>query len=146
MARKSARWTTPLSGFKTHLHNIESELVEEVQAIIEDEIEVGKNEMVNAIETRGTGYVGRGRASLAAKQEGRVDDGIMRDSVEAAMVSARAGRFGWGIHNEQIPDYFLEQEWLPTIGGHPPMHALMDAWVGTKTRYIARVRHLMTGR
>ena len=103
--------------------------------------------MRNSIETRGTGYVSsKGRAPQALKESGRVEDGIMLSRVESGMVSSTAGRFGWGIRNQPVPEYFLEQEYDVTVGGNPPMHALTDAWLGAKTRYIARVKRLLTGR
>ena len=137
----------PPTALAAKITNVQHDIIEEVQYIIEDEIDIAANEMRNSIETRGTGYVSpRGRAPQALKESGRVEDGIMLSRVESGMVSSTAGRFGWGIRNQPVPEYFLEQEYDVTVGGHPPMHALTDAWLGTKTRYIARVKRLLTGR
>lgn len=147
MAKSGIRWTQKPTTLAARLKGIEAELVEEVQYIIEDEIEIAANEMRNSIETRGTGYVSpTGTAPLSLRQSGRVEDGTMLDSVESGMVSERAGRFGWGIRSERVPEYFLEQEYDVTVGGNPPMHALTDAWIGARERYISRVRHLLGGK
>ena len=126
--------------------NVGASLVEEMQLIVEETVEEGKNIMINNIETRGTGYVGPGRAPRADKEAGRVDDGIMRSKVDSGMIDANTGRFGWGIHNEGLPNYFLEQEYDVTVGGNPPMHALTDAWIAVRERYYRRVKQLVTGK
>ena len=148
MARRSRIvWKMPPTALAAKITNVQHDIIEEVQYIIEDEIDIAANEMRNSIETRGTGYVSaRGRAPQALKESGRVEDGVMLGSVESGMVAPNAGRFGWGIRNQSIPHYFIEQEYDVTINGHPPMHALTDAWLGAKTRYIARVKRLLTGR
>lgn len=147
MARKTLTWNTSPATLAAKITNVQQDIIEEVQYIIEDEIDIAANEMRNSIETRGTGYVSsRGRAPQALKESGRVEDGVMLSRVESGMVSPTAGRFGWGIRNQPVPEYFLEQEYDVTVGGHPPMHALTDAWLGAKTRYIARVKRLLTGR
>ena len=147
MAKKTLVWSTSPATLAAKITNVQHDIIEEVQYIIEDEIDIAANEMRNSIETRGTGYVSpRGRAPQALKESGRVEDGIMLSRVESGMVSSTAGRFGWGIRNQPVPEYFLEQEYDVTVGGHPPMHALTDAWLGAKTRYIARVKRLLTGR
>ena len=147
MAKKTLVWNTSPATLAAKITNVQQDIVEEVQYIIEEEIDLAANEMRNSIETRGTGYVSaRGRAPQALKESGRVEDGVMLSRVESGMVSPTAGRFGWGIRNQPVPEYFLEQEYDVTIGGNPPMHALTDAWLGAKTRYIARVKRLLTGR
>lgn len=147
MAKKTLVWNTSPATLAAKITNVQQDIVEEVQYIIEEEIDLAANEMRNSIETRGTGYVSaRGRAPQALKESGRVEDGVMLSRVESGMVSPTAGRFGWGIRNQPVPEYFLEQEYDVTVGGNPPMHALTDAWLGAKTRYIARVKRLLTGR
>ena len=147
MAKKTLVWNTSPATLAAKITNVQNDIIEEVQYIIEDEIDIAANEMRNSIETRGTGYVSsKGRAPQALKESGRVEDGIMLSRVESGMVSSTAGRFGWGIRNQPVPEYFLEQEYDVTVGGNPPMHALTDAWLGAKTRYIARVKRLLTGR
>ena len=147
MAKKTLVWNTSPATLAAKITNVQHDIVEEVQYIIEDEIDIAANEMRNSIETRGTGYVSpRGRAPQSLKESGRVEDGVMLSRVESGMVSPTAGRFGWGIRNQPVPEYFLEQEYDVTVGGNPPMHALTDAWLGAKTRYIARVKRLLTGR
>ena len=147
MAKKTLVWNTSPATLAAKIKNVQQDIVEEVQYIIEEEIDLAANEMRNSIETRGTGYVSpRGRAPQALKESGRVEDGVMLSRVESGMVSSTAGRFGWGIRNQPVPEYFLEQEYDVTVGGNPPMHALTDAWLGAKTRYIARVKRLLTGR
>lgn len=147
MAKKTLVWNTAPSTLVAKITNVQHDIIEEVQYIIEDEIDIAANEMRNSIETRGTGYVSpKGRAPQSLKESGRVEDGVMLARVESGMVSATAGRFGWGIRNQGVPEYFLEQEYDVTVGGNPPMHALTDAWLGAKTRYIARVKRLLTGR
>ena len=147
MAKKTLVWNTSPATLAAKITNVQHDIVEEVQYIIEDEIDIAANEMRNSIERRGTGYVSpRGRAPQSLKESGRVEDGVMLSRVESGMVSPTAGRFGWGIRNQPVPEYFLEQEYDVTVGGHPPMHALTDAWLGAKTRYIARVKRLLTGR
>ena len=147
MAKKTLVWNTSPATLAAKIKNVQQDIVEEVQYIIEEEIDLAANEMRNSIETRGTGYVSaRGRAPQALKESGRVEDGVMLSRVESGMVSPTAGRFGWGIRNQPVPEYFLEQEYDVTVGGNPPMHALTDAWLGAKTRYIARVKRLLTGR
>ena len=148
MARRSRIvWKMPPTALAAKITNVQNDIIEEVQYIIEDEIDIAANEMRNSIETRGTGYVSpRGRAPQSLKESGRVEDGVMLSRVESGMVSPTAGRFGWGIRNQPVPEYFLEQEYDVTVGGNPPMHALTDAWLGAKTRYIARVKRLLTGR
>lgn len=147
MAKKTLVWNTSPSTLAAKITSVQADIVEEVQHIIEEEIDLAANEMRNSIETRGTGYVSpKGRAPQALKESGRVEDGVMLSRVESGMVSPTAGRFGWGIRNQPVPEYFLEQEYDVTVGGNPPMHALTDAWLGAKTRYIARVKRLLTGR
>ena len=147
MAKKTLVWNTSPSTLAAKITSVQADIVEEVQYIIEEEIDIAANEMRNSIETRGTGYVSsKGRAPQALKESGRVEDGVMLSRVESGMVSSTAGRFGWGIRNQPVPEYFLEQEYDVTVGGNPPMHALTDAWLGAKTRYIARVKRLLTGR
>lgn len=147
MAKKTLVWNTSPATLAAKITNVQHDIIEEVQYIIEDEIDIAANEMRNSIETRGTGYVSpRGRAPQSLKEAGRVEDGVMLSRVESGMVSPTAGRFGWGIRNQPVPEYFLEQEYDVTVGGNPPMHALTDAWLGAKTRYIARVKRLLTGR
>ena len=147
MAKKTLVWNTSPATLAAKITNVEHDIIEEVQYIIEEEIDLAANEMRNSIETRGTGYVSsKGRAPQALKESGRVEDGVMLSRVESGMVSPTAGRFGWGIRNQPVPEYFLEQEYDVTVGGNPPMHALTDAWLGAKTRYIARVKRLLTGR
>lgn len=147
MAKKTLVWNTSPATLAAKITNVQQDIVEEVQYIIEEEIDLAANEMRNSIETRGTGYVSsKGRAPQALKESGRVEDGVMLSRVESGMVSPTAGRFGWGIRNQPVPEYFLEQEYDVTVGGNPPMHALTDAWLGAKTRYIARVKRLLTGR
>ena len=147
MAKSGISWSTRPTALAARIKNVERDLEEEVRYIIEDEIEIAANEMRNSIETRGTGYVSpTGSAPLSLRQSGRVEDGRMLDAVDSGMVSPRAGRFGWGIRQGDVPDYFLEQEYDVTVGGHPPMHALTDAWIGARERYIARVRRLVTGK
>ena len=147
MAKKALVWNTSPATLAAKITNVQHDIIEEVQYIIEEEIDLAANEMRNSIETRGTGYVSsKGRAPQALKESGRVEDGVMLSRVESGMVSPTAGRFGWGIRNQPVPEYFLEQEYDVTVGGNPPMHALTDAWLGAKTRYIARVKRLLTGR
>lgn len=147
MAKKTLVWNTSPATLAAKITNVQHDIIEEVQYIIEDEIDIAANEMRNSIETRGTGYVSpKGRAPQSLKESGRVEDGVMLSRVESGMVSPTAGRFGWGIRNQPVPEYFLEQEYDVTVGGNPPMHALTDAWLGAKTRYIARVKRLLTGR
>ena len=147
MAKKTLVWNASPSTLAAKITNVQHDIIEEVQYIIEEEIDIAANEMRNSIETRGTGYVSsKGRAPQALKESGRVEDGVMLSRVESGMVSPTAGRFGWGIRNQPVPEYLLEQEYDVTVGGNPPMHALTDAWLGAKTRYIARVKRLLTGR
>ena len=146
-SRSRIVWKMPPTALAAKITNVQNDIIEEVQYIIEDEIDIAANEMRNSIETRGTGYVSsKGRAPQALKESGRVEDGVMLSRVESGMVSSTAGRFGWGIRNQPVPEYFLEQEYDVTVGGNPPMHALTDAWLGAKIRYIARVKRLLTGR
>ena len=147
MAKNGITWTRPPTSLVSVAQNVESELIEEMQFIIEEVVDEAAGMMRNNIETRGTGYVSpHGTAPLSLRQTGRVEDGDMLNAVDSGMVSDRAGRFGWGIHNQAVPGYFLEQEYDVTVGGNPPMHALTDVWLWAKEEYKRRVRRLMTGR
>ena len=146
MAKRTLVWNTSPKTLAAKLTSVPQGLEDEITHIIEELVLEGKNIMVNNIETRGTGYVGNGRAPQSDKEAGRVNDGVMRAAVQDGMVSDRAGRFGWGIHNQGVPQYFLEQEYDVTVGGNPPMHALTDAWITIREQYKMRVKHLLTGR
>lgn len=147
MAKSGITWSRKPTSLVSVARNVESELVEEMQFVIEEVVDEAANMMRNSVETRGTGYVSsKGRAPLSLRQSGRVEDGDMLDAVDSGLVSDRAGRFGWGIHNQTVPGYFLEQEYDVTVGGNPPMHALTDAWIWAREEYKRRVRRLMTGR
>lgn len=129
---------TGVAQFQEMLRTRTTRVRDEAAEIAEDAAEYGADLMREYIATRGTGYVGKG---ARATPEGRIDTGKMYDSVGVSPVRVRKSDivvdFGW---TEAAEAYFLEQENEPTRGGHPPMHALLDAKVQTREYFYAQLR------
>lgn len=111
---------------------------DEAAEIAQDAAEYGADLMREYIATRGTGYVGKG---ARATPEGRIDTGQMYDDVKVSEVRVRKSdivvSFGWTDHAES---YYAQQENEPTRGGHPPMHALLDAKIQAREYFYAQLK------
>jgi hypothetical protein len=114
-------------------------LREQPSHIAEDAAEYGADLMRQYIETRGTGYVGRGARATA---EGRIDTGAMYDAVGVSDVrhnpSGVAVNFGW-VHDVE-PYFAYQEEGTATVS---PMHALLDATVQTRVYFYNEIRNMM---
>jgi hypothetical protein len=124
--------------FQEMLRTRTTRVRDEAAEIAEDAAEYGADLMREYIATRGTGYVGKG---ARATPEGRIDTGRMYDAVGVDPVRVRKSdivvSFGW---TEDAAAYFLQQENEPTRGGHPPMHALLDAKIQAREYFYAELK------
>lgn len=135
----SVDWGTGLNKFTAVLRSKAKALRTASDEIVEDSAEYGAAQMRYYIATRGTGYVGRGER---ATPEGRIDTGQMYDDVGVGQVrhnpSGVAINFGW-VGN--VEDYYRWQE--DGFGTVPPMHALLDASIKTRTYFYGRIKELV---
>jgi hypothetical protein len=104
--------------------------------IAQEAAEYGAQRMREFIETRGTGYVGKGPRATA---EGRIDYGVMIDAVKAGKPrktqNGASVSFGWlDVRRE----YFKLQE--EGFGMVPPMHALLDATIMAREYFYRRIK------
>lgn len=129
---------TGVGQFQEMLRTRTTRVRDEAAVIAENAAEYGADLMREFIATRGTGYVGKG---ARATPEGRIDTGAMYDAVGVSEVRVRKSDivvdFGW---TENAKAYFLQQENEPTRGGHPPMHALLDAKVQAREYFYAMLK------
>lgn len=113
--------------------------------IVDETVREASWDMINMIETRGTGYKGH---------TGRVETGYMAGDVsdtqgEAVISGSRVtGRYGWGLHGVPARDYYIYQEqgFTNSRTGKmvPPMHALLDSFIKARVnlarKLIARLK------
>lgn len=139
MSKVKFQWNQDFTNYVEYISGLPERVEAEVSQIIEEEIQLAEEEVIRIINTSGTGYVGKG---ALATPEARVDTGYMRSQVRSKMIDSHTGRFGWGLEGGAVPDYFLEQENEDTIGGNPPMHAILGAFIQARERFKSRVMRL----
>lgn len=127
----SKRYKGNLQRLNWRLGLIEETMMRRIEKVVNETLKEGAFDMINVINTSGTGWVGKGPQAFA---EGRVDYGNMRSAVSYDYTAQKGqvkGAFGWGINGHDAKPYFLEQEngfVNPWTGRFvQPMHALLTA-------------------
>lgn len=130
---------TGLNKYSARLRSASQKLKDDAGSVAEDSAEYGAELMRKYIETRGTGYIGRGARATA---DGRIDTGLMYDSVGVSTVrhnpSGVAVNFGWV---DEVQAYFaFQEEGTQRIS---PMHALLDATVQTRVYFYNEIKKMV---
>lgn len=126
-----------LNNMRSSFNGFVEDLEDGITDALVDAVEYGYSEMKKTVETSGTGYVGKG---ARATPEGRIDTGLMIDSIDRDLNKSGttiSGEFGWLDRQE---NYFLYQE--NGFRNVPPMHALLGAFVPARERLIRRLAQL----
>lgn len=135
----SVDWGSGLNKFTAVLRSKARALRENSDDVVLDAAEFGAAKMRYNIMTRGTGYVGRG---ARATPEGRIDTGQMYDDVSIGEIrhnpSGVAINFGW---TGNVEEYYRIQE--DGFGNVPPMHALLDAAIETRSYFYKRIKEIV---
>lgn len=129
---------TGLNKYSARLRSEAKRMQTDGEKIAKDAAEYGADLMREFIRTRGTGYKGH---------TGRIETGAMLEAVQVGQPTRTkngiAISFGWGVAGGSREDYFYFQEAYPTPGGHPPMHALLDALVRSREYFYARIKEVV---
>lgn len=132
-------WGQDLNKYTAYLRSRSKKIQNDGERIAQDAAEFGARKMQEFIETRGTGYVGRGPR---ATPEGRIDTGYMYDQVGVSAprrtATGVAINFGWV---KDVEDYFALQE--RGFKNVPPMHALLDASVQAREYFYQRIKEIV---